>query len=144
MLFRSIREAGRRYNIKILSMDHYRWTLVSESMKKIGFDASDRKKVKLVRPSDIMQTEPVIQECFNRELLSWGDCPHLRWACNNTKRVPSSRKLGVDTGNFIYAKIEAKSRKTDPFMAFVAAMCAENALGSGGAVSVPTVGVFKL
>ena len=139
-----IREAGRRYNIKMLSMDHYRWTLVSESMKKIGFDASDRKKVKLVRPSDIMQTEPVIQECFNRELLSWGDCPHLRWACNNTKRVPSSRKLGVDTGNFIYAKIEAKSRKTDPFMAFVAAMCAENALGSGNAVSVPSVGVFKL
>jgi hypothetical protein len=44
----------------------------------------------------------------------------LRWATNNTKLVRSGRKDGADTGNFYYAKIEAKSRKTDPFMAMVA------------------------
>lgn len=118
-------------------MDHYRWTLVSESLKKIGFDPKDRKNVKLVRPSDIMQVEPVIQDCFDRELFTWGNVPHLRWAVNNTKRVRSSRSIGVDTGNFIYAKIEAKSRKTDPFMALVASMVIEQLLGSGIPPSAP-------
>ena len=139
-----IRLAGQRYNVKMLAMDNYRWTLVSESMRKIGFDAQDKSRVKLVRPSDIMQVEPVIQECFDRELFTWGDNPCLRWAVNNTKRVRSSRSLGVDTGNFIYAKIDAKSRKTDPWMALVASMVIEPVLGAGAAAEIPPVGAIKL
>lgn len=139
-----VRRAGQRYNLKLLCMDHYRWTLVSESFKKIGFDANDKSRVKLVRPSDIMQVEPVIQECFDRGLFTWGDNPCLRWAVNNTKRVRSSKKLGVDTGNFIYAKIEAKSRKTDPWMALVASMVGEAALGTGQAAAVPPIGAIPL
>lgn len=139
-----IQQAGRRYNIKLLALDHYRWTLVSESMRKIGFDANDKTRVKLVRPSDIMQVEPVIQECFDRGLFCWGDNPCLRWAVNNTKRVRSSKKLGVDTGNFIYAKIEAKSRKTDPWMALVASMVGETVLGTGQAVGMPPIGAIRL
>ena len=134
-----IRAAKSKYKIKLLAMDHFRWTLVSESMKEIGFDAKDKSKVKLIRPSDIMQIEPLIQECFDRELFTWGNNPCLRWAVNNTKRVRSSKKKGVDTGNFIYAKIEAKSRKTDPFMALVAGMVAESALGTGEPVKLPPV-----
>ena len=111
--------------------------MVSESLKKIGFDPKDRKNVKLVRPSDIMQVEPVIQDCFDRELFTWGNVPHLRWAVNNTKRVRSSRTIGVDTGNFIYAKIEAKSRKTDPFMALAASMTIEPLLGNGMPPAAP-------
>ena len=126
-----IQEAMTKYVVKGLAIDHHRWTLVSESLKKIGFDPKDRKNVKLVRPSDIMVTEPVIQDCFDRELFNWGNVPHLRWSVNNTKRVRASRQVGVDTGNFIYAKIEAKSRKTDPFMALVASMVIEPLLGSG-------------
>lgn len=139
-----IQQAGRLYHIKLLAMDHYRWTLVSEAMRKIGFDANDKSRVKLVRPSDIMQVEPVIQECFDRQLFRWGDNPCLRWAVNNTKRVRSSKKLGVDTGNFIYAKIEGKSRKTDPWMALVASMTGEPILGTGQPVGVPPVGAIKL
>lgn len=139
-----IRLAGQRYNVKMLAMDNYRWTLVSESMRKIGFDAQDKSRVKLVRPSDIMQVEPVIQECFDRELFTWGDNPCLRWAVNNTKRVRSSRSMGVDTGNFIYAKIDAKSRKTDPWMALVASMVIEPVLGGGAAAEIPPVGAIKL
>ena len=139
-----VRRAGQRYNLKLLCMDHYRWTLVSESFKKIGFDANDKSRVKLVRPSDIMQVEPVIQECFDRGLFAWGDNPCLRWAVNNTKRVRSSKKLGVDTGNFIYAKIEAKSRKTDPWMALVASMVGEAALGTGQTAAVPPIGAIPL
>ena len=134
-----ISEAGRQFNVRKLAMDQFRWTLVSESFKKIGFDAADRMRVKLVRPSDIMAVEPVIQECFDRGCFTWGNNPCLRWAVNNTKRVRSSRKLGVDTGNFIYAKIEAKSRKTDMWMALVASMVIEDALGTGAPVELPPI-----
>ncbi len=134
-----IRKAATQYNIRMLAMDHYRWTLVSESLKKIGFDAMDKNRVKLVRPSDIMMVEPIIQECFDRELFAWGDNPCLRWAVNNTKRVRSSKKQGVDTGNYIYAKIEGKSRKTDPFMALAASMTVESLLGPGTAVEKPLI-----
>jgi len=137
-----IREAGRSYNIKMIALDNYRYALLSNSLKRIGFDAKDKERVKLIRPQDIMQVEPVIQECFNRQLFHWGDVPHLRWAVNNTKRVRSSRSAGCDTGNFIYAKIEAKSRKTDPFMALVASMTVELVLGTGQPVELPNIPVF--
>lgn len=139
-----IQNAGSVYTIKMLALDHYRWTLISDSLRKIGFDAADKSRVKLVRPSDIMQVEPVIQECFDRGLFSWGDNPALRWAVNNTKRVRSSKRLGVDTGNYIYAKIEGKSRKTDPFMALVASMCIESELGDGLPAQIPPFGAIKL
>lgn len=144
LLAQYIAKAAEKYNLKMLAMDHYRWTLVSESLRKIGFDAADKTRVKMIRPSDIMQVEPVVQECFDRGLFHWGDNPCLRWAVNNTKRVASSRKLGVDTGNFIYAKIEARSRKTDPFMALVASMVVEPALGDGMPVEMPPVGAIRL
>lgn len=144
LLAQYIAKAAEKYNLKMLAMDHYRWTLVSESLRKIGFDAADKTRVKMIRPSDIMQVEPVIQECFDRGLFLWGDNPCLRWAVNNTKRVASSRQLGVDTGNFIYAKIEARSRKTDPFMALVASMVVEPALGDGMPVEMPPVGAIRL
>ena len=144
LLAQYIAQAMRKYNLKMLAMDHHRWTLVSESLKKIGFDANDKSRVKLVRPSDIMRVEPLIQECFDRQQFTWGDCPPLRWAVNNTKRVRSSRQMGVDTGNFIYAKIEAKSRKTDPFMALVASMTVEDVLGNGQPTRIPRMGAIIL
>ena len=142
LLAQYIADAAKKYNIRMLALDHYRWTLISESLRKIGFDAADKTRVKLVRPSDIMQVEPVIQECFDRELFHWGDNPCLRWAVNNTKRVRSSRSAGVDTGNFIYAKIEAMSRKTDPWMALVSSMVVELVLGDGRPVVLPPMGAF--
>ena len=144
LLAEDIREMGKIVNIKMLAMDHFRWTLMSDALKKIGFDANDKTRVKLIRPSDIMIVEPVIQECFDREYYHWGDCPTLRWATSNTKRVASSKKIGTDTGNFIFAKIEAKSRKTDPFMALVAAQIIEPVLGAGKATKIPTIGAIRL
>ena len=142
LITRYIADAGKKYNIRLLALDHYRWTLMAESLRKIGFDANDKSRVKLVRPSDIMQVDPLIQECFDRGLFHWDNNPCLRWAVNNTKRVRSSRSAGVDTGNFIYAKIEAKSRKTDPFMALVASMCGDHVLGSGEPIKIPKIGAF--
>ena len=140
-----IRDAGTVYNIKKLAMDNFRWTVVADAMRAIGFDANDKDRVKLVRPSDIMTVEPVIQECFNRGLFNWGDNPCLRWAVNNTKRIPKAKANGgADTGNYYYGKIEAKSRKTDPFMALVASMVIEPQLGSGQPVQLPPIGAIRL
>ena len=137
-------EAMQKYNVKMVALDGYRFALVADSLAKIGFDPKGRKNVKLVRPSDIMQVEPVVQECFNRGLFTWGDAPHLRWSVNNTKRVRSSRNIGTDTGNFIYAKIEAKSRKTDPWMALVASMTCEDKLAQGAPLAFPPIGAIRL
>lgn len=141
LLAEYVKVMGLKYSIKVLSMDHYRWTLVSDAFRKVGFDAADKERVHLVRPSDIMQTDPVIQECFNRDYFNWGDDPALRWATNNTKRVRASKKVGSDTGNYYYAKIEGKSRKTDPFMALVAAMTVESCLEGSTAVRRPMAAV---
>ena len=139
-----IQEMGRKYHIKMLAMDNFRWTLISEAMKKIGFDANDKTRVKLIRPSDIMKIDPVMQECFDREYFHWDDNACLRWATNNTKRVRSGKKAGTDTGNYYYAKIEGKSRKTDPFMALVASMVVEPVLGDGRKAKAPPIGAIKL
>ena len=137
MLADWIREMGKRYAVNAVAADHFRWTLLAEEMARLGFDSRDKTRVKLVRPSDIMQADTVIQQCFNEGRFHWGDNAVLRWAVNNTKRVPSSRKVGSDTGNYYYAKIEAKSRKTDPFMALVASVCIENRIGTGATVTQP-------
>jgi phage terminase large subunit-like protein len=89
-----------------------------------------------------MMIEPVIKSCFINHLFAWGDNPLMRWAVNNTKKVRSGQKTGTDTGNYYYAKIEGKSRKTDPFMALVAAMTIESELGDGGISETPDIDVY--
>ena len=140
-----LRQAGTRYNIRKLAMDNFRWTVVGDAMRGIGFDAADKERVKLVRPSDIMAVEPLIQLCFDKGLFRWGDNPCLRWAVNNTKRIPQAKRNGgTDTGNYYYGKIEAKSRKTDPWMALVASMTIEQALGTGEPVTLPPIGAIAM
>jgi len=131
MLTDYILQMGQRYNIKKIAIDNYRYALMKDALEKIGFDPKERKNLYLVRPSDIMKIQPVIDSCFNKQLFTWGDNPALRWATNNTKLVRSGKKEGTDIGNYYYAKIEAKSRKTDPFMALVASMVIEDELNTG-------------
>lgn len=120
-----IQYVGQSYNLTMLALDNYRYGLLARALKEVGFDKRLLKNVKLVQPSDIMKTAPIIDSCFVRHLFAWGDNPLMRWAVNNTKLIKSSRNIGSDTGNYIYGKIESKSRKTDPFMALVAAMAIE-------------------
>jgi phage terminase large subunit-like protein len=130
---------GQLYNIVKLALDNYRYALLAKSLKNIGFDAKENKNVKLIRPSDIMKIQPVVDSCFANQNFIWGNNPPLRWATNNTKLVPAGRNIkaasgstNVDLGNFVYGKIEPKSRKTDPFMALAHSMCIEEELGDGG------------
>lgn len=116
--------------IKGIAIDDFRYALLSRQLKEIGFDPKEKKNLKLVRPSDVMRVAPVIDSCFANQSFIWGDAPELRWAVNNTKLIRYGRKMGktgdADLGNYVYGKIEAKSRKTDPFMALVAAMTIED------------------
>lgn len=117
-----INEQSKKYHIEKLAIDSYRYTLLSSELKKIGFDANDKEKVKLVRPSDLMMIVPSVNSLFVNGKVIWGDNPLMRWFTNNTKLEPAPNN------NLKYGKIEPKSRKTDGFMAFVAAMTIEDCI----------------
>ena len=113
-----LQEQLTKYNCVKTGIDNFRLALLSKSLKKIGIDASDKEQVKITRPSDIMKIVPVIDSLFNNHQIVWGDNPLMRWFTNNTKLTDKT------LGNYVYDKIEPKSRKTDGFMAFVHAMIA--------------------
>lgn len=113
-----LQEQLTKYNCIKTGIDNFRLALLSKSLKKIGIDASDKEQVKIIRPSDIMKIVPVIDSLFNNHQIVWGDNPLMRWFTNNTKLTDKT------LGNYVYDKIEPKSRKTDGFMAFVHAMIA--------------------
>lgn len=114
-------EQNRVYGIEKVGIDLFRYSLLSRELRDVGFDAKD-KKVKLVRPSDIMYVQPKINSLFATGGIVWGDDPMMRWYTNNAKLEPAPN------GNFKYGKIEPKSRKTDGFMAFVASMTIEESI----------------
>lgn len=134
------------YSIKMMAIDDFRYALMAQCLKTIGFDGKTYKNLKMVRPSDIMRVATVIDSCFANDYFVWGDNPVLRWAVNNTKMVRHGRKMGkeddIDIGNFVYAKIEAKSRKTDPFLALAASMTVEDAIPYAQVTEIPDLGVF--
>lgn len=137
-----IAEMATKYHIEIIGIDNNRYALVSEELRKIGFDAKEYKNVKLVRPNDIYKVQTVIDSCFNNHRFIWDDYPPLRWAVNNTKLLSAGKKDRTETGNFYYGKIEPKSRKTDPFMALVHSMVVEDTLGDGSILETPDYDVY--
>ncbi len=113
-------EQGQKYNITTLGMDNYRYTLLAKALREVGFDTDKQgvNNIKLTRPSNQMLVAPTINSLFVNHNIVYGDTPLMRWYTNNTC------KHAEKYDNITYAKIEPKSRKTDGFMAFVAAMCA--------------------
>mgnify|MGYP004559511981 FL=1 len=120
-----IEEMGRRYDISMVAIDNYRYTLMSDALAKVGI-SRERGNLMLIKQTDIIKIVPVIDHCFINHYFHWGDDVVLRWATNNTKTIRYGRDVGADKGSFVYAKIEARSRKTDPFMALVASMIPES------------------
>lgn len=121
-------EQMTKYNIIKLALDNYRLALLKKSLEKIGIAYDPDLKIKeqmiqLVRPSNIELTEPIIDSAFTNHNIIFGDSPLMRWYSNNTKKVQNKK-----TGNYQYKKIEAKSRKTDGFFAFAAAMTQQECL----------------
>ena len=116
-----VQEQSWIYNIDKIAVDSYRYSLLSRALSNVGYEAKD-KTVKLVRPSDIMLVQPKIHSWFVSNKIIWGDDSLMRWFTRNTKLEPAPNN------NFKYGKIEPKSRKTDGFMAFVAAVTLEEDL----------------
>lgn len=119
---------AQKYNIKKLALDNNKYAVVTRALRDVGFDVKTYKNVVCVRPNDIMRTIPVIDSVFINQNFAWDNYPPLRWAARNTKRMERGRQEGTDTGNFYYAKIEAKARKTDPWMALTHSMTIEDCL----------------
>lgn len=110
-------EMMKLYIVESVAIDSFRYSLLRDGLKKLGFapENKDKKQVKLVRPSDVMKVAVIIGSVLSRQLLSWGTCSIMRWYTWNTKATTDSK------GNVTYEKIEGRSRKTDGFMAYVAA-----------------------
>lgn len=126
-----IAEQMKKYHIIKLALDHARFALLREPLQEIGFfhdKNKDKSNIWFVRPLGIASVSPVIESLFVNQDIIWGDVPVMRWAANNTKRVRMNRE-GM-SGNYRYDKIEPRSRKTDPFMAFVHAMVLDEELDS--------------
>ncbi len=122
-------EHAERYHITQIAIDEFRYALLSGALKRIGYSVKDDRNLKLVRPSNIMRVFPVIKSMFINRGIAWGEPTMMRWYTNNTKAVPVNQRSGEpDVGNYKYGKIEGKSRKTDGFMALVAAMTIEDEL----------------
>lgn len=112
-----LKEQKKHYNIIAGALDNYRYTLLKSPLLECGFEC-DRKglnNLKLVRPSDKMLVAPLIASDFANHKIVCGDSALMRWYTNNTSATEDKN------GNISYGKIEPKSRKTDGFMAFVAA-----------------------
>lgn len=114
-----LEEQSKHYDITTLGMDTYRYTLLARALSDVGFDTEKggKNNVRLIRKSTQMLYAPTINSAFANHDVVWGDNPLMRWYTNNACIATTK------DGNMTYEKIEPKSRKTDGFMAFVAAMC---------------------
>lgn len=111
-------EAKRHFDVRMIGIDTYRWTLLNKAFKDAGFEAVKKgdRDVWLARPSDVEKIAPVVSSLFATQKLSGFD-RMLCWYTNNTMEVRHKN------GNIRYEKIEPKLRKTDGFMALVHALC---------------------
>lgn len=118
-----LQEQCEKYNLVMGAIDKYRFTLMTRALEEAGFLVSIKNgNMKLVRPSDQMLISPTINSIFTTQRIVWGDNPLMRWYTNNAKRIVDPK------GNVSYGKIEEKARKTDGFMALVAAMAVSGIL----------------
>lgn len=134
-----LQEMGRKYNITKLYIDNYRYTLLSRSLREHGFDTDKkgRNNIYLVKGSDEAKISPTITREFKNHNIIFGDNPLMRWFTNNSCILEANKM-----GNIQYGKIEPKSRKTDGFKAFVAAMCGSTHLVDSNVKTYVDFGVY--
>ena len=118
---------GQQYNITLLGMDNYRYTLLTRALREAGFDTDKggANNIMLCKRVTENRYVPVITSLFNKQLICWGDDPMMGWYTYNACIVTKD-------GNQYYGKKEEKSRKTDGFKAMVAAICASENLEDCG------------
>lgn len=126
--------------IVMAALDDYRLGLMKTALAEVlQLDSTLKgveQQVYVVRPSDQMRIVPVIDSALANHTIAWGDSPLMRWSCNNAKLVPAPNE------NYKYGKIAPHSRKTDAFMALVAAMCVGDRLPEDVEVFLPPTFTF--
>lgn len=127
-----IYEQGRKYHIKKICLDNFRYALMKKSLKKIGYEweKGEDSKVHLIRNSDKYIVAPKVISIFNKHQIIWGNNSLMRWYTWNVELIKKN-------GNIEFGKIEEKSRKTDGFMAYVAALIDEDSIKERGAKRMP-------
>ena len=98
-----------------VAIDDYRFGIVKKALEGVGFVPGKDGNIQQVKGRDIMQIAPKLIAKLNRQQVAFGDDALMRWYINNTKQLLDTR------GNITFGKIEPKTRKTDGFMAAVAA-----------------------
>lgn len=129
---------GRKYNITLLGMDNFRYTLLTRALREAGFDTDKGGANNIMLTKRVTENRyvPVITSLFNKHLICWGDDPMMGWYTYNAC-------IMSEKGNQYFGKKEEKSRKTDGFKAMVSAICAsENLEDSGESVSLDDFRVF--
>ncbi|MBQ9328934.1 MAG: hypothetical protein IJ225_10460 [Solobacterium sp.] len=119
-----IKSIQEHYVIAMLTVDSFRYSILSSELRDLGFDGTkpkDEKNLWLVRNSDIMKAAPLINSLFLSHRLHGFD-RMMCWYTNNTKQIIDAK------GNITYGKINKRVRKTDGFMAFVGTMCCVDSL----------------
>lgn len=123
-----------------IGIDKFRYTLLAKALRDIYFAAEKEydNNVKLIRGADEMMNIPDITSAFAGERVVWGNSPLMRWYANNSKIAVTA------SGNMTYQKIEPKSRKTDGFKAFAAAVCTANDVGLGVSAETAETNIFDM
>lgn len=113
-------EQLQKYRANYLGLDNFRITWLKKALDNSGLE--NDLKVLLTKNVTQMRWAPVICSEFANKNIVWGDNPLMRWFTNNACRLEDKK------GNMTFGKKEAKSRKTDGFMALVHAFCASEKL----------------
>lgn len=118
---------AQTYNITLLGMDNFRFTLLTRALREAGFDTDKGGSNNIMLTKRVTENRyvPVITSLFNNQLICWGDDPMMGWYTYNACII-------TERGNQYYGKKEEKSRKTDGFKALVAAICASENLEDSG------------
>lgn len=105
-------DQAKKYAINTICIDNYRAKFVREEFKKYGLPITEMRNGTYTHT----QIHPIVEKLFADELIKWGGDFMMRWYTNNVY-VKCDKK-----DNKTYEKIDAETRKTDGFMAFIHAM----------------------
>ena len=116
-----IEEQAIQNDIRFGAIDHFRVALMRKTLKESGWDPDPKRgNIKLTYKPEVSEVAPILTSAFISHKIRWGDSMTMRWYTNN-----ACRKIDGN-GNITFEKIEPKTRKTDGFMALVAAFIVAN------------------
>lgn len=121
-------ERMTEYQVQKIAMDTYRYLLFKQGFIENGVSIECKDNpagiVRLIKRIGAATgiIAPSIEQKFSTHEIDFGDSAIMRWYTNNTSIITDK------FGSHQYGKIEPKLRKTDGFMAFVAAAFCDDKL----------------